>query len=152
MFHVMGLLCFCQAVRVVEVSVMCYCSCETARVLVQKCVRTLYWSAPWSTPLSEIWCAWTPKRCKEPDMCLQKMKALVVKFVQDKKLSGVTAGNICRRIRNVNNKPSVYQSESYFTYKVILAYYFAIFFSIFFYWKYSLVWVIINVCRPNICS
>jgi len=41
---------------------------------------------------------------KEPDMCLQKMKALIMKFVQDKKLSGgVTAGNICRHIRNVNN-------------------------------------------------
>lgn len=72
---------------------------------------------------------------KEPDMCLQKIKALIMKFVQDKKLSGgVTAGNICRHIRNVNNKPSVYQRESYFRYQVILAYYFAVhFFLVVFY-------------------
>lgn len=72
---------------------------------------------------------------KEPDMCLQKIKALIMKFVQEKKLSGgVTAGNICRHIRNVNNKPSVYQRESYFRYQVILAYYFAVnFFLVVFY-------------------
>ncbi|XP_041858035.1 uncharacterized protein LOC121650545 [Melanotaenia boesemani] len=34
------------------------------------------------------------KMYTEPDMCLQKMKALIIKFVQDKKLSGgVTAGD-----------------------------------------------------------
>lgn len=39
---------------------------------------------------------------KELDMCLQKIKALIMKFVQDKKLSGgVTPGNICREMWTV---------------------------------------------------
>ena len=107
MFQVTHDLCFCQGMSGSqsggsERDVLKFMQ-DSQSALSKICNRILL-KCPLKYPaVRNMMCLDPQKMHTESDRCRQKM-ALIMKFVQDKKLSGgVTMGNMCRHNRNVNS-------------------------------------------------